>query len=412
MKAYRQIKRCRICKANSLKKFFSLGKMPSVNNFLTAYQLKEKELFFPLNVCFCQNCGLVQLAEVVNPKIMFRNYLYISSFSKTMLNHFSHLAIALVKRFHLGKDLLVVEIGSNDGTLLGFFKKEGVKILGVDPAKNLTKIANSKGLETIDSFFNKETALKILRKKGEADIIIGTNVIAHIDNLDDVVAGIQSLLKDNGVFVAEFPYLIDLIEKNEFDTIYHEHLSYFSLKPLDILFHKFNLELFDVEKLPVHGGSIRIFVRKKTKNGQSSRLKRFLTDEEKKSIYSLETYIGFTKQARKIRTDLVSLLLRLKKQNKKIVGFGIPAKGVILLNFCQIGPEILDYLVDNIPYKQGLYSPGTHIQIFPEDELRKDKVDYILILPWNFSEEILKKLSWFRKSGGRIIIPNPSVTVI
>jgi len=387
--------------------------MPLVNNFLTAYQLAGKEPFFPLNLCFCPDCGLVQLAEVVNPEIMFKKYLYISSFSKTMSKHFSQLAHNIVKNFKLNKNSLVVELGSNDGTLLEFFKKEGVKILGVDPASNLAKIANAKGIETIDDFFNQKTVEKILKEKGRADIILGTNVFAHIDNLHDVVLGVKKLLKNNGVFIAEFPYLLNLIENNEFDTVYHEHLSYFALKPLIILFQKFGLELFDAEKTTVHGGSIIIYAKKNdSKPHPSQRLKNMIKEEKEKNIYSLRTYLEFAKRVKKNTTELVTLLKNLKKRHKKIIGFGAPAKGVILLNYCKIGPDILAYLTDNIFYKQGLYSPGTHIQILPEEIIAQDKIDYILILPWNFSKEIIQKLAPFRKKGGKIIIPIPSVTVL
>lgn len=413
MKNYKKITKCRICLNPKPKKFFSLGQMPSVNNFLTAYQLTGKEPKYPLNVCFCQKCGLVQLAEVVNPKVMFKNYLYISSFSKTMLSHFSQLAKKIVKKFNLTKKSLVVEMGSNDGTFLSFVKKQGIRILGVDPASNLAKIANSKGLTTIDNFFTEKNAAKILKKYGKADVIVGTNVFAHINDLHDVVKGIQKILKDEGVFIVEFPYLVDLLEKNEFDTIYHEHLSYFSLKPLDILFKQFDLELFDAEKIPVHGGSMRIYVKRINSDRKiSPRLKKMLAEETRKNIQKIDTYKEFANKAKKIKIDLVATLKNLNKQNKKVIGFGAPAKGVILLNYCKIGLKYLEYITDNIPYKQGLYMPGNHIPIFPEEKNKEEKIDYILILPWNFSKEILKKLSRFRKKGGKIIIPIPSVKIL
>lgn len=407
------VSKCRVCKKPGIKKFLYLGTMPMVNNFLTAYQLDKPEFKFPLTVCYCKNCGMVQLAEVVNPKIMYQNYVYISSFSTTMNKHFLELSKSLVKKLKLGKNSLVLEMGSNDGTLLKHFKNQGVKVLGVDPAKNLAKIANSSGIETLDTFFGKELANKIVKNKGKASLVIGTNVFAHIHDLDDVLLGLQSILSRDGIFVAEFPYLVDLIENVQFDTIYHEHLSYFSLKPLKHLFNRFDLELYDVKRIPVHGGSIRIFVRRKTKNGKISKsLQTLLGQEERKGINNIEVMSKFTDQVNSIKKDLTTLLSKLSSQGKRVVGFGAPAKGNILLNYCGIDSKLLSYVTDNIPYKQGLYTPGTHIQVLPENKIFEDRPDYVLLLPWNFKEEILKKLSEYRRSGGKVIIPIPKVIVL
>ncbi len=409
----KKVKHCRVCKKKGLKRFLSLGIMPSVNNFLTAYQLNKPEHKFPLNVCYCGNCGMVELEEVVSPKYMFTNYVYISSFSKTMLKHFEDLATSLVERFGLNSSILVTEIGSNDGTLLKFFKSAGVKVLGIDPAKNLAKLANDNGIETWNDFFNAKLSRKIVKKKGLSTIIVGTNVFAHIDNLDDVLNGLDIALSEDGVFVAEFPYLLNLVEGLQFDTIYHEHLSYFALKPLMHLFNRFSFEIFDVQRIPVHGGSIRIFVgKRKAKRTFSKFLKELLDLEENVGLYDPCTLKKFANDVKTIKKDLRKLLISLRKNGKRVAGFGAPAKGNILLNYCEIDNRLLSYVTDNIPYKQGLYTPGTHLQVFPEEKIIEDKPDYLLLLPWNFKEEILNKLADFRRSGGRIIVPIPRVEVL
>jgi len=410
----KKIKNCRTCKSTKLKNFLYLGKMTMVNNFLTSYQLNDPEPRFPLTTCLCLNCGLVQTREVVDPEILYKNYVYISSFSQTMADHFQNLAKSLVSRFNLTSSSLVVEIGSNDGTLLQLLKNLGMKVLGIDPAKNLAKVANQNGIETWDTFFNNAVAKRIVKEKQvEVSLVIGTNVFAHIDNLDDVLEGLNLMLGDRGVFVAEFPYLVDLVQGTQFDTIYHEHLSYFSVKPLVHLFDRFNLELFDVERTPVHGGSIIIYVRKKVPEPTASKnVGQLLTLEEKLKIHDIKTLKSFAKNVEKIKKDLILLLTRLKKQNKKIVGFGAPAKGNILLNYCGIDNKLVDYLTDNIPYKHGLYSPGTHLQVFPQEKIAQDKPDYVLLLAWNFKEEILGKLKDYRKQGGKVIIPIPKVEIL
>jgi len=409
----KKVKHCRVCKKKSLKRFLSLGNMPSVNNFLTAYQLNEPEYMFPLNVCYCSDCGMVELEEVVDPEYMFTNYVYISSFSKTMLKHFEDLAAFLVKRFGLNSSTLVTEIGSNDGTLLKFFKKAEVRVLGIDPAKNLAKVANEVGIETWNDFFNAKLSRKIVKNKGHSTLIVGTNVFAHIDDLDNVLEGLDIALSEDGVFVAEFPYLLNLVEGLQFDTIYHEHLSYFALKPLIHLFSRFGFEIFDVQRIPVHGGSIRIFVgKRKAKRAPSKFLNELLDLEKDTGLYDPCTLKKFAGEVKMIKKDLRELLMSLRKKGKRVVGFGAPAKGNILLNYCGIDNRLLSYVTDNIPYKQGLYTPGTHLQVFPEEKIIKDRPDYLLLLPWNFKDEILNKLTDFRRLGGHIIVPVPRVEVL
>lgn len=402
---------CRICKSSELIKFLSLGKTPLVNSFLKKEQLKSKEPAYPLDVYLCKNCNLVQLVDVVPPEIMFRNYVYISGISDTMNIHFLKLAEDAVKNFNLNSKSLIVDIGGNDGTLLNAFKNFGVRTLNIEPAVNIAKISRENGIETINDFWSEETALKIRDLKGEAKIIIGTNVFAHVNNLDDFMKGVKTLLSDDGVFVIEVPYLVDLIKLEEFDTIYHEHLSYFALKPLTTLFSRFGMNLFDVKRELVHGGSIRVFVKKR-KIEPSNSVKELLELEKREGLHSLRTYENFAKDVESIRRKLISLLKELTGGGKKIVGYGAPAKGNVLLNFCKIGGDLLEYVVDKTPIKQGLYTPGMHIPVFPTEKILEDMPDYVLILAWNFADEIMKQQQKYKELGGKFIIPIPEPKII
>ncbi len=402
---------CRVCDSTNLLVFLQLGPTPVPNGFLKAHHRHKAERFYPLDVCFCRDCGLVQLAHVVSPKVMFKNYVYIPSTSTTMREHFSKLAKNAVEAAKAKKEELVVDIGSNDGTLLKAFKAHGMVVLGVDPAENLVKKANKEGVNTLCALFTKEVAVKLKKKYGQAKIITGTNVVAHIHNLHDFLEGIKVLLSDSGLFIAEFPYLIDLLEKVEFDTVYQEHLSYFSITPLSKLIKRHGLYLVDVQRLSVHGGSIRVFISKRP-HKKSSQVKKLLELENRKEILKVQTYLKFGKKVDKVRHELVQLLWGLRLKNQKVVGYGASAKGNIILNYCRIGPETLDYIVDSIPYKQGKFTPGMHIPILPESELLKDKPDYTLILAWNFADEIIKKQSEYRKKGGKFILATPKLTIV
>ncbi len=402
---------CRACDSRNLLLFLQLGPTPVPNGFLKAEHRHRAEKFYPLDVCFCQDCGLVQLAHVVSPKVMFRNYVYIPSTSETMRTHFIDLAKQAVKVTSAKKGDLSVDIGSNDGTLLKCFKKIGMKILGVDPAENLAKKANQEGVETTCALFTKEVAGEIKRQHGLAKTITATNVVAHVHDLHDFLEGIKILLSEEGLFIAEFPYLIDLIDGGEFDTIYQEHLSYFSITPFKKLLKRHNLFLIDVQRLPVHGGSVRVFVSKKPKSS-NKRVKQLLLLEKKKEILNPQTYLKFRRKVDKVRHELVQLLWKLRLENKKVVGYGASAKGNIILNYCRIGPETLDYIVDSIPYKQGKFTPGMHIPIFPESKLLKDQPDYTLLLAWNFADEIIKKQAEYRKKGGKFILAIPKLIVV
>lgn len=407
------IKLCRICHSPKLIEFFSLGVMPPPNLFpKNRPQSLKKEPFYPLAICLCQNCGLVQLKHTVNPNIMFNDYIYVTAASKTMVNHFENLAKDIMGKIKTYSKPLIVDIGSNDGTLLEQFLKYKVKVLGIDPAKNLARLATSKGIETIASYFNQPTSGKVKSKFGKAKVITAANVLAHVGNLHDFLEAVENLLDADGIFVAEFPYLIDLLDKNEIDTIYHEHISYFSIKPLLLLFGIHNLEIFDVKRLNVHGGSIRLFIRHKQKADDDPRVKRLLKLERSLSLDDPKIYYNFAKKANLKRQKIVNFLNKLKYNNRRIVGYGAAAKGNVLLNFANIGKETIDYIVDSTSQKQGRLTPGTHIPIFPESKLLNDMPNYALILAWNFADEIIRKNSQYRRQGGKFILTMPDIKII
>ena len=406
---YKRITNCRVCKEKNLYRFLSLGKMPLANSFLTKKELKKREKKYPLDIYFCKTCGLVQLGVVVSPEIMFKNYVYVSSTSETMRLHFMGLAKDVTSKIPKGK--LIVDIGSNDGTLLKRFKKlKNFRLLGIEPAKNIARIANSDGIETINAFFSRDLAKRISNEKGKADAITATNVFAHVDNLDEFLIGINTLLSEEGVFVIEVPYLINLLENKEFDTIYHEHLSYFSITPLVTLFRRHGMEVEDVKEVGIHGGSIRVFIRKSGK--QSNNVKNILALEKRKHLYSVSTYNNFSKDVEMVKKRLVSLLKNMKGKKKSIVGYGAPAKGNTLLNYCGIDTKFLEYIVDKSKHKQGLYTPGTHIPVFPPEKILDGKPDYVFILAWNFKDEIIKQQNKYKDKGGKFIIPIPKPTIV
>lgn len=386
--------------------------MPLPNEFLSKDNLNKIEPFYDLNCLFCEDCGLVQLGTVVDPELMFKNYVYIPSTARVMMNNFSSLAYQASQRLKLNKKSLVLDIGSNDGSLLTFFKRQEAKVLGIDPAENLAKVAELQGIPTIVSLFEPILAKKIVKEHGRADVITATNVVAHIDNLDALFESVEIALKKNGLFITEFPYLLDLITKTEFDTVYHEHLSYFSLKPWVKLANRFGFEIIEARRLQIHGGSIRLFHRKKTRPQISKTVQYLISLEGSHRLYDTKRYIEFSSQVYSLRDEMTSLLASLKKKNKRIIGLGASAKGNILTNFFDIGPKTLAYIADSTSYKQGLHTPGKHILIYPEEKVLRDKPDYALILAWNFASEIMKKHEGFKKAGGKFIIPIPRVKVV
>lgn len=386
--------------------------MPLANDLLTPDQLHHPEPTYPLELAFCPQCALVQITETVPPEKLFREYLYFSSFSDTLLHHAEELVTRLIANRALKPNSLVVEVASNDGYLLQFYRRQGIRALGVEPARNIAKVARERGIPTVSEFFSEELALALKRKYGRADVIHANNVLAHVSNLSGFVKGIGTLLKQEGVAVVEVPYVKDLIDHVEFDTIYHEHLCYFSLTPLMRLFQRHHLEIYDVERVPIHGGSLRLFVGEAGSKKQTVTVHQLLENERACGMDRLEFYAEFARRVENLKTALCGLLVRLKHERKRLAGYGAAAKGAILLNYFGIGPDILDFIVDRSTYKQGRYTPGTHLPIFAPEKLLEERSDYVLLLAWNFADEILKQQSRFREQGGRFIIPIPEPEVV
>ncbi len=405
--------KCRICSNKNLEKFLSLGESPLANNFLKKEDLEKGEPKFPLELVFCSTCNLVQLSYVVDPELMFKNYVYVSSTSNTFRHHFTKMAEDITKDFHLDEKSLAVDIGSNDGTLLKGFQKFNIKVMGVEPATNVARIAEEKGVETINNFFNKESVDKIIDKKGKADVLIACNVFAHIDNIDSVIENVKLLLKDSGIFVIEVQYLVNTIEYMTFDNIYHEHLSYYSLTTLKYFFEKHDMEIFNSIKVKTHGGSLRVFIQKKNNEHKiNENVNKILDYEKKIGINNMGIHKGFAEKVYSVKEKLNSYIKNIKKEKRIIAGYGAPAKSSTLLNFCSIGKKEIDYIVDDNPLKIGLYTPGTHIPVVSSEELEKNTPDYILILAWNFTHEILEKTKKYADKGVKFIIPLPEPRIV
>lgn len=404
---------CRVCKSTNLLKVLTLGPTPLANAFLTKEQIDKPEYYYPLDVYFCHNCSFLQLGHVVSPDVLFKDYVYVSSTSPVFINHFEEFAKDVFTRFNLDSKSLAIDIGSNDGILLKPFKKFGAKVLGIEPAKRIAEVARKEGIETISEFFSVELAKKIVEQKGKAKIVTATNVFAHIDDLDEVIRGLDKLLTDDGVFIIEAPYVVDFIQKRYFDLVYHEHLSYWAVKPLMTFFGRFNMVLFDVQKVAAHGGTIRIFVKKQKgpyKIEKSVQL--FLDLERRAKLEKIKTYFEFAKKVMENKIKLLGLLGSLKLKGKRIAGYGASAKGNTLLNFFNIGTEILDYIIDDSPWKQGLYTPGKRIPVVSSKKMYEDRTDYILILAWNFADSIIETHKKYKNMGGKFIIPVPKPQII
>jgi SAM-dependent methyltransferase len=404
-----------MCGGDDLHKFLDLGRTPPADQFPFSSQLGAPQETYPLEVVMCDGCGLAQLNYVVAPEVLYcDDYPYESSTTAAGRKHWHEFARMTVQMLGLDQDDLVVDIGSNVGVLLQMFKNEGVRVLGVDPAANIAEIANRNGIETLPAFFSSETAGRILEAKGKVSVITGTNVFAHIDDLDDTMRAVDLLLNDTGVFVIEAPYFCELLQNLEYDTIYHEHLSYLSLKPLVRFFDRFAMEVFDVQRRDIHGGSFRVFVRRK---GSSDRpvadiVAELLAAEERDGIYDHETLRLFADAVARNRHDLNELLSSLKSHGKRIVGVSAPAKGMTLLNYCGIDKGQLDFVTEKSQLKIGRFTPGAHIPIVADDELLTQQPDYALLLAWNFAEEIMNNLSEFSARGGKFIIPVPTPKII
>lgn len=404
---------CRICKNKDLEIFLSLGKSPLANNFLSKEQLETNEEIFPLELAFCNNCKLVQLTCVVPPELMFKNYVYVSSTSATFKIHFTKMAKDISNSFKLNDKSLVVDIGSNDGLLLKGFQKLGVKTVGVEPARNIAKIAQKDGVETINDFFSSKVVNELIEKKGNADVVTACNVFAHIDDIDEVMANVKLLLKEDGIFVIEVQYFVDAIEKMTFDNVYHEHLSYYTLTSLNFFFKKHGMDIFNVQRVDTHGGSLKVFVKKSgEKHEINEEVKKIMDYEKSIGIEDLETYKKFANKVYGFKEKLISYIKDIKNQGKSVAGYGAPAKSTTLLNFCNIGKDFIDYVVDDNPLKISLYTPGTHIPVVSSEYMDEKTPDYVLILAWNFAHEILKKTKKYADQGVKFIIPLPEPKIV
>ena len=405
---------CRFCGTPLEHVFADLGVSPLSNAFLRAEDLQRMEPFYPLKAYVCAECFLVQLPAVETPEHIFGDYAYFSSYSESWLQHCRNYVEQMIARFGFDAHSQVVEIASNDGYLLQYFKAQGVPILGIEPAANVAKVAQEAGIPTVVRFFGVETAQALAAEGRMADLLLGNNVLAHVPDLNDFVAGMKSLLKPQGVITMEFPHLMRLMAENQFDTIYHEHFSYFSFLTVSKVFARHGLTLFDVEELPTHGGSLRIYARH-TESGREAIqacVKELQEREIAAGLHRMETYARFAARVAETKRGLLAFLIEVKRQGKSIAGYGAPAKGNTLLNYCGIRSDFLDYTVDRSPHKQGLFLPGTHIPIFPPEKVRETRPDYLLLLPWNLREEIVAQMGHIREWGGRFVVPIPQVEVI
>jgi len=405
---------CRFCHKELINIFVDLGKSPLSNAFLKKEMLEISEKKYPLCAFICDNCFLVQIDEFEKPENIFDNYAYFSSFSKTWLQYAENYVDMMIKRFDFNEKDLVIEIASNDGYLLQFFKEKNIPILGIEPAENVAKMAREKGITTIIKFFSVNTANELKKEGKNPDLILGNNVLAHVPNLNDFIQGLKVLLKSTGIITLEFPHILQLIQKNQFDTIYHEHFSYFSLLTINKIFSYHGLKVFDVEEIPTHGGSLRIYVKHSENNNFSieQNVSTILEKEKQHGLDKISTYTDFIKNVEEIKKQLQKFVQDAKKSGKKIVCYGAAAKGNTLLNYCEIDKEFIDYSVDQNPFKQGLFLPGTHIPIKNPDEIQNTKPNYLLIIPWNLKNEIMEQRKYIRDWGGKFVIPIPEVTIL
>jgi len=403
---------CRACGAPDRVLILDLGIQPLANNLLRPEDLGKPEPRFPLRLAVCPRCWLLQITDLVPPVTLFSEYLYFSSFSDAVLRHARQAAERYIREFNLGRDSFVVEIASNDGYLLQNFVAGGVPCLGIEPAANIARVARQKGIETLEAFFGLALARRLVAEGRSADLVLGNNVFAHAPDINDFVAGLATLLRPGGRVILEFPYGVDFIERTEFDTIYHEHVFYFTLTPLEPLFERHGLEIFHVERIPIHGGSLRLFAGRKGEHAVTPSVAELRTEEDRRGVGSLDFYQGFAGRVARLKTELCNLLQELKRRGYRLAAYGAAAKGSTLLNYYGIGRETLDFVVDRSPYKQGRLMPGVHLPIRPPHALLEDRPDYTLLLAWNFADEILAQQAAYRQAGGRFILPIPEVRVV
>jgi SAM-dependent methyltransferase len=404
--------RCRSCGAKLVTTFVDLGTSPLANAFLRSAHEQARESFYPLHAFVCDRCFLVQLAAVVTPEEIFTDYIYFSSFSDTWLNHCSRYVDMIVPRLDLSREARIVEIASNDGALLGFFRRRGFQILGVEPAANVARAAIKNGIPTEIAFFGKNTAARI-RGTFAADLIIANNVLAHVPDLNDFLAGLKLLLSPNGTITIEFPHVARLISERQFDTIYHEHLSYFSLLAAEPALARHGLAVFDVETLAVHGGSLRLYVCHRENGRQAETgLVSVRAAERTAGLDRLETYRNFASAPAAVRSEVLEFLTEARRAGKRVVGYAAAAKGNTLLNYCGIGGSLIEYVVDRSPHKQGLLLPGSHLLVHAPARVFETKPDYLFILAWNLREEVLNTMAKIRTWGGHFVVPIPRLEIV
>jgi hypothetical protein len=405
---------CRFCGTALRYSFVDLGMSPLCESYLRADQLNQMEPFFPLRVYVCEKCFLVQLQEYVRVEEIFTEYAYFSSYSDSWLEHARRYTDLMVDRFGYNQSSFVVELASNDGYLLRNFVARGIPCLGIEPAANVAKVAIQQGVPSHVAFFGRELASQLVREGKRADLLLGNNVLAQVPDINDFVAGMSILLKPAGVITMEFPHLLQLMKQNQFDTIYHEHFSYFSLLAAEAIFAKHGIVLFDVEELETHGGSLRIYGRHQSDGSKpvTDRYRALQRVETQQGLGTIGSYAAFEEQVKQTKRNLLTFLIDAKNAGKSVAGYGAPGKGNTLLNYCGIRTDFLDYTVDRNPYKHGRFTPGTHIPIFPPEKIDETKPDYVLILPWNFKDEIVAQMARIRAWGGKFVVPIPSVQVI
>ena len=406
---------CRFCNNPLTNTFIDLVNSPASNSFLTFEQLNEPETFFPLKVFTCDKCFLVQIDEYKQSEAIFNgDYVYFSSFSTSWLTHVKNYVELMTNRFGLNKDSQVIEIASNDGYLLQYFVEKNIPVLGIEPTENTAKVAIEKGVNTITRFFGTELANELSKKGTKADLFLGNNVLAHVPDIVDIVKGIKIILKPQGVVTIEFPHLMQLVDNNQFDTIYHEHFSYLSFYSVKQIFEAQGLEMFDVEEITTHGGSLRIYAKHKEDGSKiiSENVAQLINKEIAKGINTLKYYEDFGQKVSKVKLDFLDFLIQQKRNNKKVAGYGAAAKGNTLLNYCGVKNDLIDFVVDRNPAKQNMFLPASHIPVFAEAALKENKPDYIIIFPWNLKAEVLEQLSYAREWGAKFVIPIPYLEII
>jgi SAM-dependent methyltransferase len=404
---------CRFCGAGLRRTFVDLGMSPMCETYPSTEDFNRGEVYYPLHVYVCENCFLVQLEEYESPERIFGDYPYFSSYSDSWLKHCEIYCDKMITRFGLSPESFVVEVASNDGYLLQYFVQRKISVLGIEPAANVAKVAVEKGVPTLVQFFGAGLAGELAAQGQFADLVLGNNVLAQVPNLNDFVEGLKLILKPAGVLTLEFPHLLRLIERNEFDTIYHEHFSYFSLLTTVRILQAHGLKVFDVEELTTHGGSLRVYACRaecQTHTVEPS-VEKLIAQEEKAGLASPDGYEGFAQLVKETKWALLEFLLRAAREGKSVAGYGAPGKSATLLNYCGIGRDSIDYTVDRSPYKQGRFLPGSHIPIYHPDRIRETKPDYVVILPWNLKDEIMEQLQFIREWGGRFVVPIPQVSI-